>query len=82
MVVKFTEDLNSGRAVRGLLCLGELGRITDLSSHAVLMPTIVSSFDSPDEETRSAASFALGNIAAGNLSAFVPHLLKVAKSRG
>ena len=48
----------------------------DLSStHASLLKTVITSFDAPEEETRNAASFALGNIAAGNLSAFVPTLL-------
>ena len=44
-------------------------------SQAKLLPAIISGFDSGEEETRSAASFALGNITAGNLNAFLPHLL-------
>ena len=79
MVSTFAQQLSSGGpggSVLALLCLGEIGRLMDLSStHASLLKTVITSFDAPEEETRNAASFALGNIAAGNLSAFVPTLL-------
>ena len=52
------------------------GKLLDLSSHATLLPTLISTFDAAEEETRAAASFALGNIAAGNPAAFVPPLLE------
>jgi len=59
-----------------LLCLGEIGKQVDLSSHTALLPTVTKGFTAESEETRSAASFALGSIAAGKLDFFVPHLLK------
>lgn len=63
-------------AVLYLLCLGEIGKQVDLSSHAALLPTVTKGFTSESEDTRGAASFALGSIAAGKLDFFLPHLLK------
>ncbi|XP_022723263.1 cullin-associated NEDD8-dissociated protein 1-like isoform X1 [Durio zibethinus] len=58
-----------------LLCLGEIGRRKDLSSHAHIETIIIESFQSPFEEIKSAASYALGNIAVGNLSKYLPFIL-------
>ena len=79
MVDRFVGQLGGGggsEAAFSLLCLGEIGKRTDLSSHATLLNTVTQHFTSTDEDTRAAASFALGSIAAGNVAAFVPHLLK------
>ncbi|KAK1378679.1 hypothetical protein POM88_025423 [Heracleum sosnowskyi] len=51
-----------------LLCLGEIGRMKDLSSHANIENIVSGYFQSPFEEINSAASYALGNIAVGNIS--------------
>ena len=78
MVDRFVGQLSSGSAPNAafaLFCLGEIGKRTDLSSHSSLLATVTNAFTSEDEDTRSAASFALGSIAAGNLGAYVPHLL-------
>mmetsp|Transcript_29072 Transcript_29072/g.74799 ORF Transcript_29072/g.74799 Transcript_29072/m.74799 type:complete len:1233 (+) Transcript_29072:80-3778(+) len=75
MVDRFVGQLGGADAAFSLLCLGEIGKRTDLSAHATLLPTVTAAFTSADEDTRSAASFALGSIAAGNLATFVPHLL-------
>ena len=87
MVEQFVVQLASAScsgdgAVLALLCLGEIGRLLDLSANARLLPTVTRRFDSADEETRAAASFALGNIAAGNLVAFVPHMLQELEGDG
>ncbi|KAL3538471.1 hypothetical protein ACH5RR_001837 [Cinchona calisaya] len=58
-----------------LLCLGEIGRRKDLSSHAQIESIIIESFQSPFEEIKSAASYALGNIAVGNLPKYLPFIL-------
>lgn len=58
-----------------LLCLGEIGRRKDLSSHAQIENIVIESFQSPFEEIKSAASYALGNIAVGNLSKYLPFIL-------
>lgn len=58
-----------------LLCLGEIGRRKDLSVHLNIQNVIVSSFQSPSEEIKGAASYALGNIAVGNLGQYLPFIL-------
>ncbi|GKA95741.1 cullin-associated NEDD8-dissociated protein 1 [Tanacetum coccineum] len=58
-----------------LLCLGEIGRRKDLSSHARIETIVIESFQSPFEEIKSAASYALGNIAVGNLPKYLPFIL-------
>jgi len=58
-----------------LLCLGEIGRRKDLSLHANIETIIIESFQSPFEEIKSAASYALGNIAVSNLSKYLPFIL-------
>jgi len=55
--------------------LGEIGRKVDLTSHDALQKTILATFDSANEETRQAASFALGNVAVGNLNKYLPQVL-------
>jgi len=61
-----------------LMSLGEIGRRVDLSSHADIQNVILSVFDSTSEDASlsNAASFALGNVAVGNLAKFVPFILK------
>ncbi|XP_028513482.1 cullin-associated NEDD8-dissociated protein 1 [Exaiptasia diaphana] len=81
VVNRFVKDIQSSRvpdAVRlfSLLSLGEIGKHVDLSSHGDLANAILNCFSSPSEEIKSAASFALGKIAAGNLQLYLPFLLK------
>ncbi|KAL9241863.1 hypothetical protein vseg_015923 [Gypsophila vaccaria] len=66
---------NSAKQHLALLCLGEIGRRKDLSSHAHIENIIIESFQSPFEEIKSAASYALGNVAVGNLSKYLPFIL-------
>eukprot|EP00850_Spirogloea_muscicola_P001350 SM000005S17147 [mRNA] locus=s5:408611:419235:+ [translate_table: standard] len=58
-----------------LLCLGEIGRRKDLSGHADIETVITSSFQSPSEEIKAAASYSLGNVAVGNLAKYLPFIL-------
>jgi cullin-associated NEDD8-dissociated protein 1 len=58
-----------------LLCLGEIGRRRDLSAHANIEVVVIGSFQSPSEEIKAAASYALGNIAVGNLAQYLPFIL-------
>ncbi|KAH9575070.1 hypothetical protein CY35_01G092900 [Sphagnum magellanicum] len=58
-----------------LLCLGEIGRRKDLSAHANIEGVVIGSFQSPSEEIKAAASYALGNIAVGNLAQYLPFIL-------
>lgn len=63
-----------------LYSIGEIGRRVDLASQSNVEQTLLSSFDSTDEETRNAASFALGNVAVGNLQKFLPNIINHIKS--
>ncbi|RHZ77030.1 hypothetical protein Glove_186g52 [Diversispora epigaea] len=59
-----------------LLTLGEIGRKIDLSSHSRLHVTILSMFSSQSEDLKSAAAFALGNVSSGNVSKYLPIVIK------
>lgn len=78
MLTDIVRDYSSGNSARqhlALLCLGEIGRRKDLSSHNHIENIVIESFLSPFEEIKSAASYALGNIAVGNLSKYLPFIL-------
>ncbi|ETO22841.1 hypothetical protein RFI_14352 [Reticulomyxa filosa] len=64
-----------------LLCIGELGRKRDLSLHSDIEQKIFQGFFRESEAVKWAASFALGNVAVGNLSKFVPSLLKLIQQK-
>ncbi|GLT90694.1 hypothetical protein SLE2022_086150 [Rubroshorea leprosula] len=74
-ILKDDSATNSAKQHLALLCLGEIGRRKDLSSHVHIETIIIESFQSPFEEIKSAASYALGNIAVGNLSKYLPFIL-------
>eukprot|EP00761_Pharyngomonas_kirbyi_P004559 gb/GECH01004564.1/.p1 GENE.gb/GECH01004564.1/~~gb/GECH01004564.1/.p1 ORF type:complete len:1232 (+),score=391.62 gb/GECH01004564.1/:1-3696(+) len=71
--LKNTNDDN--KKTLSLFCLGEIGISIDLSSHKSLKTEIESCFESGSEELKNAASFALGNVAVGNLEAYLPSIL-------
>jgi len=62
-----------------LLCLGELGRGSDLSPFTTLPTALTSALAS--EAIAEAASLALGGVASGNLPAYLPLLLQQVKSQ-
>ncbi|KAL3700206.1 hypothetical protein R1sor_018228 [Riccia sorocarpa] len=66
---------NDATTLLSLLCLGEIGRRKDLSPHVNIEGVVIASFQSPSEEIKGAASYALGNIAVGNLSKYLPFIL-------
>ncbi|XP_068647216.1 cullin-associated NEDD8-dissociated protein 1 [Aristolochia californica] len=74
-ILKDDSTTNSAKQHLALLCLGEIGRRKDLSSHLHIENIVIGSFQSPFEEIKSAASYALGNIAVGNLSKYLPFIL-------
>ncbi|WWC99318.1 hypothetical protein V866_006219 [Kwoniella sp. B9012] len=59
-----------------LLCIGEIGRITDLSTIPDLFDKILGFFNNESEEVRSAAAFAAGNLAVGAPKVFLPAIIK------
>ena len=59
MVTHFTGQLSDGAAQQrtlALLCLGEIGRQTDLSAHKNLVAAVMTGFTMPEEEVKAAAS--------------------------
>jgi len=58
-----------------LLAIGEIGRTNDLSKIQNLKVSILNAFSHQTEEVKSAASYALGNIALGNLQEYLPFIL-------
>ncbi|KAL7299729.1 hypothetical protein TKK_0007479 [Trichogramma kaykai] len=79
VVEEFVKDLqlqkHDSRHIFALLVIGEIGRHVDLSSLEELKLIILDSFCSTTEEIKSAASYTLGNIAVGNLRAYLPFIL-------
>jgi len=63
-----------------LLTLGEIGKDMDLSEHSQVHPIVIHSFSSQNEEIKTAAAYALGNISVGNLSFFLPLVLREIQS--
>lgn len=59
------------RQVIGVLCLGELGKLVDLSTESNVLNIIQGLFESDSEDVRKAASISLGNISVGNPQFFL-----------
>ncbi|XP_035244264.1 cullin-associated NEDD8-dissociated protein 2 [Anguilla anguilla] len=62
--------------ILSFLCLGEVGRSMNLGGQKELKTIILEAFSSSNEEVKSAASSALGNICVGNLEEYLPFMLK------
>uniref|UniRef100_A0A7N6FJT4 TATA-binding protein interacting (TIP20) domain-containing protein n=1 Tax=Anabas testudineus TaxID=64144 RepID=A0A7N6FJT4_ANATE len=62
--------------VLALLCLGEVGRSGSLGGSKEVQGVILEAFSSTSEEVKTAASCALGSMAVGSLSDYLPFLLK------
>lgn len=81
VVTQFVSDIKNPKSsdsvvLFALLALGEIGKHIDLSSHGEIQNVILDSFASPNEEVKSAASYALGNVSVGNLPKFLPFVLQ------
>ena len=86
-VQRFIKELSSGQAsaseqVKQLLlhCLGEIGRESDLSGFS-LETVVMSSFASVSEDTKAAASHALGSLAVGAIEKYLPFILSQVKAQ-
>ncbi|GJJ09394.1 hypothetical protein Clacol_003616 [Clathrus columnatus] len=90
IIAEFSKPLKPGskssdaQTVLSLLVLGELGRfmyISDMSLQADIFNACVSMFNSESEEVRSAAAFATGNIAIGNMHHFLPSVINLVQTQ-
>ncbi|KAG9310349.1 armadillo-type protein [Chiua virens] len=77
-VVK-SSKAKSSTVVLSLLILGELGRFIDMSIQHDVFDSAIEHFSAEAEEIRTAAAFAAGNIAIGNLHLFLPAILRIAE---
>ena len=79
VVEQFIKDVQNPQSdvqtMFALLVIGEIGRHVDLSGMTSLKNVILNSFSSQSEEVKTAASYALGNIAVGNLPEYLPFIL-------
>jgi len=80
VVNTFLDDIQNPRGdpqhIFALLVVGEIGRHIDLSGVSNLKQVILASFSPPSEEVKSAASYALGSVAVGNLQQYLPFVLQ------
>ncbi|KAF9229840.1 TIP120-domain-containing protein [Gyrodon lividus] len=77
--VKRTSKAKTSTVVLSLLIMGELGRFIDMSPQHDVFDNAIEHFSAEEEGVRTAAAFAAGNIAIGNLHLFLPAILKVAE---
>ncbi|XP_018320590.1 cullin-associated NEDD8-dissociated protein 1 isoform X2 [Agrilus planipennis] len=81
VVNHFIQEIQSAQSdsqmIFALLVIGEIGRKVDLTSVSNLKHVILQAFSAVSEEVKSAASYALGSIAIGNLKQFlIPFILQ------
>ncbi|XP_044257635.1 cullin-associated NEDD8-dissociated protein 1 isoform X1 [Tribolium madens] len=79
IVPQFINEIRTSRhdaqKIFTLLVVGEIGREIDLTGFANLEQIISEAFFAVSEEVKSAASYALGSIAIGNLQQYLPFIL-------
>lgn len=68
-------DKTSKYQITGALCLGEFGKIQDLSQQKDIHERIYALIASDQEEVRTASSIALGKMSIGNTTFFVPKVM-------
>ncbi|CAK9779690.1 unnamed protein product [Cutaneotrichosporon oleaginosum] len=81
ILVTFENSLKSSRALPtdvylALLSIGEIGRLNDLTVNAELLQRIIRFFRHDNEDIRSAAAFAAGNMAVGAPDTYLPVLVR------
>ncbi|CAK5269861.1 unnamed protein product [Mycena citricolor] len=78
--IKASSKAKASTMVLSLLILGELGRFIDMSNQQEIFRDSIERFSAEQEEIRSAAAFAAGNIAIGNLQQFLPAIVNIVKT--
>ncbi|CDO71748.1 hypothetical protein BN946_scf184920.g32 [Trametes cinnabarina] len=85
-IAEFAKHLKAGsksktsQVVLSLLVMGEVGRVIDMSPQHDIFNHAIERFTSEQEEVRTAAAFAAGNIAVGNLHHFLPAIVKMVET--
>jgi len=71
---------DESQAVRGILCIGEYGRIVDLSAKKPMVDLVLKGFNSNNSGVKQASSIAFGNIIVGNPNNFLKELFTMIKA--
>jgi cullin-associated NEDD8-dissociated protein 1 len=71
------DKANTQKQIQGALCLGEFGKLVDLSKDAQIFQMIQDYFGSQNEQVRQAASISLGKIAIGNPKFFLEKVFQL-----
>ncbi|KAI0344168.1 ARM repeat-containing protein [Trametopsis cervina] len=75
--LKASSKAKPTQVVLSLLVVGEVGRFIDMSPQQDIFNAAIERFGAEQEEIRTAAAFAAGNIAVGNLHHFLPVIVKM-----
>jgi cullin-associated NEDD8-dissociated protein 1 len=59
-------------AIHSLLCVGEIGRLHDLSQDSNVQELLFEAFENNTDDVKGAAALALGRVAVGNRDAYLP----------
>lgn len=78
--LKPSSKARTSQIVLSLLVMGEVGRFIDMSLQENVFSHVIEKFASEQEEIRTAAAFAAGNIAVGNLHHFLPVIVKMVEN--
>lgn len=81
LILEYSDLLKSSKTpdtakYLSLLTLGEVGRSVDMSFAPDVFPRVLKCYTSQVEEIKSAAAFAAGNIAVGNVPAYLPQIVE------
>ncbi|RPD59457.1 TIP120-domain-containing protein [Lentinus tigrinus ALCF2SS1-6] len=75
--LKPSSKAKTHQVVLSLLVMGEVGRFIDMSPQQDIFNQAIDRFTAEQEEVRTAAAFAAGNMAVGNLHHFLPLIVKM-----
>ncbi|KAH9850563.1 ARM repeat-containing protein [Lenzites betulinus] len=78
--LKPTAKPKPSQVVLSLLVMGEVGRFIDMSPQHDIFNQAIERFTAEQEEVRTAAAFAAGNMAVGNLHHFLPVIVKMVEN--
>jgi cullin-associated NEDD8-dissociated protein 1 len=74
-LVKRASSKDEEERIGAIYVLAEIGRQKDVSEYSGLVEVLADALDSPSRSVGLAASYALGSVAVGNLSKYLPFIL-------